>query len=144
MQVVTAQLAFDGLDVLGRADAFGAVVEFDDEVESPAVGREELEGAVGIEHGTGGFHADGILASKVTHFDAQPMCGDKRLHDKVGETHRVMVMADPDLFKVTAMRQSCFGAMKQPEAIACQFPVMRRAAVVGCRIRPRTNPADTP
>lgn len=125
MQVVASEFAFDGFDVLRRTNSFGAVVEFDDEIERSAVGREKLEGTVGKEHRAAGFQADGILASEVTHFDAQPMCADKRLNDEISETHRVMVMADPDLFKVTAVGQSRFGAMKQPEAIACQFPVMR-------------------
>ncbi|TXT29655.1 MAG: hypothetical protein FD138_2390 [Planctomycetota bacterium] len=144
MQVVAAQLAFDGFDVLRRADAFGAVVEFDDEVEGSAIGREELEGAVGIEHRVGGFHADGILASEVTHLDAESVRGDERLHNKIGETLRVVMVTDPDLFKVTAIGQGRIGAMKQPEAIASQFPVVRRATVAGRGIRPRTNPADMP
>ena len=52
MLVVALDFPFDGFDVLRRADASGAVVEFDDEVERSAAGfdrpwcLEELGGAI--------------------------------------------------------------------------------------------------
>jgi hypothetical protein len=77
MQVVASQLALDGLDILRRADAFGAVVEFDDEVEGSGASREELEGTIREEYGTSGLDTDGVLASEVPDFDAECVRGDE-------------------------------------------------------------------
>ncbi len=140
MQVVASDFPFDGFDVLRRADAFGAIVEFDDEVEGSTDRREELEGAVRIEHGAGGLHTDGILASKVSHLDTQTVSGDERLHEKVGETFRVVVMANRDFLKVAPLRQDCVGAVQHAVAIAGQLPVARRAAATGRGVQPRGQP----
>ncbi len=99
--IVGAELAFDGLHIVPRADAFGAVIEFEHVVERAAIGGDELEAAIG-EHGAAvDGEPNAVFAGEVSQRDPVSMTANGDVNDHLSQGVGMVVMAMADFFEVT-------------------------------------------
>jgi len=114
--VVEADLLLPGIGVLVGSHAFGPIVEFDEEIELPAVSCVDLEHGVRV--GDGPVHGQGecVLAVEVLEDDGTSVGRGERVDKELREAKGVVVTRDVYLGEVTLGGRNGVLAMEEAKA----------------------------
>lgn len=135
MLIVAANFAFDALGVLVAANPFAAVVEFDDEIETPLSADTELKRGVGKELSGIGLEGDGILTGQMLEHDVTSLAAIGQRHDEIDQRPRVKVAILGDPLEVASLGKNGVETVQHAVPDARQLVVIGRAALAGHRVR---------
>ncbi len=139
VQIVQSQFPLQALDILLRLNAFGAIVQLDEELERLAVAAKKLECRIGVEGLALNVEPQGLVGVVVGELAPGTPGSHVGVNHEVGKKARVRLRSMRNDCEEGPRRQRGI-SVKQAEAGASQLVVQNRS-LAGRGVGPRTHPA---